>query len=184
MKLINPLKLVTGGALLFLCLNAANSADMAKAIMKDKDGKDVGTVELTPTKKGVQLRLVLKDMPPGEKAFHVHEVGKCEPPDFKSAGGHFNPEKKKHGKGGKDQGHAGDMPNIKIPQNGQLKIDVVNTDISLEKGAPNSVFREGGTSIVIHQGPDDYKTDPDGAAGARIACGVIEEGSVPAAPKK
>lgn len=91
---------------------------------------------------------------------------------------------RKHGKG--PSGHAGDMPNFTMPKDGQLKHEVVNAAISLEKGKPNSVFQAGGTSIVIHQGKDDYKTDPDGNAGDRIACGVIEPGgsSAVAPPKK
>jgi Cu-Zn family superoxide dismutase len=77
------------------------------------------------------------------------------------------------------------MPNLKIPQNGQLTIEIMNAEITLEKGKPNSVFQAGGTAFVIHQGGDDYKTDPDGAAGERIACGVIEPGGSSAvAPKK
>jgi Cu-Zn family superoxide dismutase len=72
-------------------------------------------------------------------------------------------------------GHAGDMPNLHVPQGGELKVEVINTAITLEKGKPNSVFDNDGSSIVIHSGPDDYKTDPDGKAGERIACGVIQE---------
>ena len=87
---------------------------------------------------------------------------------------------------GRRKGHAGDMPNLKIPQNGELTVEIMNAEITLEKGKPNSVFQTGGTAIVIHQGGDDYKTDPDGAAGDRIACGVIAAGgsSAVAPPKK
>jgi Cu-Zn family superoxide dismutase len=150
----------------------AAMAQSAKASLKDAKGNDVGTVTLTQTKSGVQLRLSLKGLPPGARAFHIHEVGRCEPP-FTSAGGHFNPEKKKHGKGA-GAGHAGDMPNITIGKDGQLTTEVVNTAITLDKGKPNSVFHSGGTAIVIHEGLDDYKSDPAGNAGGRIACGVIQ----------
>jgi Cu-Zn family superoxide dismutase len=145
----------------------------ATAELKSADGKDVGTATLTQTRSGVQIALALKGLPPGEHAFHVHAVGKCEPP-FTSAGPHFNPEQKKHGKLNKEGNHAGDMDNIRIPASGDLTLRIVNKDITLEKGKPNSVFQEGGTALVVHAGKDDYMTDPAGNAGDRIACGVIK----------
>ena len=174
MTLATQLKLTAGTALTLLCLHAASAADRANATLKDKQGKEVGTVELMQTPAGVLLRLSLKGVPPGERAFHIHAAGKCEPP-FESAGGHFNPDKRKHGilSG---EGHAGDMPNLHVPQSGQLEVEVVNAAISLDEGKPNSVFQPAGTSIVIHAGKDDYKSDPAGNAGDRIACGVIQEG--------
>ena len=101
-------------------------------------------------------------------------VGKCEPP-FTSAGGHFNPDGKKHGKMADGGAHAGDMNNLEIPASGALTTDVVNDQVTLDKGRPNSVFKDGGTALVIHAKADDYKSDPAGNAGDRIACGVIEE---------
>lgn len=148
-------------------------AQGAKAALKDANGKDVGGAELTQTPSGVLIQLSVKDLPPGEHAFHVHGVGKCEPP-FTSAGGHFNPGGKKHGLMAMEGPHAGDMPNLHIPQGGALVIEVVNSAITLDKGKPNSVFQPGGTALIIHAGKDDYKTDPTGEAGGRIACGVIE----------
>ncbi len=172
MRITKYLRLAGAAAVLIALAAQPAAAQTAKASLKDQKGADVGTATLTQTKKGVQIQLSLKGLPPGERAFHVHEAGRCEPP-FTSAGGHFNPEKKKHGKvaGG---GHAGDMPNITIGKDGTLKTSVVNEAITLDKGKPNSVFHSGGTAIVIHAGPDDYKSDPAGDAGARIACGVIQ----------
>ena len=114
-------------------------------------------------------------MPAGEHAFHIHNVGKCEAPSFESAGAHFNPDNKHHGilSG---EGHAGDMPDLHVPSDGTLEVEVVNTAVTLDKGKPNSVFHPGGTSAVIHAGKDDYKSDPAGNAGDRVACGVIERG--------
>lgn len=151
----------------------ANAAETASAAMKSPDGKDVGSVELTQTPNGVLLSAKLRNLPVGTHAFHVHAVGKCEPP-FKSAGGHYNPDGKKHGilvEGGM---HAGDMPNVHVAENGSLSIEVLNAGITLKKGAGTSVFDADGSAIVMHAKGDDYKSQPSGAAGARIACGVIK----------
>jgi Cu-Zn family superoxide dismutase len=101
-------------------------------------------------------------------------VGKCEAPSFTSAGGHFNPDNKKHGVMAADGSHAGDMPNLFIPASGELMVEVINGAVSLEKGKPNSVFDTDGSTIIIHANKDDYKTDPTGDAGGRIACGVVQ----------
>ena len=148
-------------------------AQTAKAALKDAGGKDVGTVQLIQTPHGVLLKMALKGVAPGEHAFHIHAVGKCEPP-FTSAGGHFNPDNKKHGLMAADGHHAGDMPNLTIPQSGELTAEVLNASITLDKGKPNSLFDADGSALVIHAGKDDYKTDPTGDAGGRIACGVIQ----------
>jgi len=148
------------------------SAQTAMATLKDASGKEVGKADLTETPHGVLLRLSLKGFPAGERAFHIHEIGKCEPP-FASAGGHFNPGGRKHGMEAAGGAHAGDMPNLFVPTNGELTVEVANAAITLVDGKPNSVFHPDGTAIVIHAGPDDYKTDPTGNAGDRIACGVV-----------
>jgi superoxide dismutase, Cu-Zn family len=152
---------------------SAAATPPATADVKTADGKDVGTVTLTQTRSGVRLSGSLKGLPPGEHALHVHSVGKCEPP-FTSAGPHFNPAQKKHGKLNPEGHHAGDMDNITIPASGNLTLKIVNPDITLEKGKPNSVFQDGGTAVVVHAVKDDYTTDPTGNAGDRIACGVVK----------
>lgn len=148
-------------------------AQSASAPLKNADGKEVGSANLTQTPHGVLINVSVKGLPPGEHAFHVHAVGKCEPP-FTSAGGHFNPASKKHGMMAPEGQHAGDMPNLHIPQSGDLTVEVLNTNITLEKGKPNSVYDADGSAVIIHAGKDDYKTDPTGDAGGRIACGVIQ----------
>ena len=152
---------------------SAPATPPATAEVKTADGKDVGIVTLTQTRSGVRLSGSLKGLPAGEHALHVHSVGKCEPP-FTSAGPHFNPAQKKHGKLNPEGHHAGDMDNIVVPASGDLALKIVNKDITLEKGKPNSVFQEGGTAVVVHAAKDDYTTDPTGNAGDRIACGVVK----------
>jgi Cu-Zn family superoxide dismutase len=152
---------------------SAPATPPATAEVKTADGKDVGIVTLTQTRSGVRLSGSLKGLPAGEHALHMHSVGKCEPP-FTSAGPHFNPAQKKHGKLNPEGHHAGDMDNIVVPASGNLALKIVNKDITLEKGKPNSVFQEGGTAVVVHAAKDDYTTDPTGNAGDRIACGVVK----------
>jgi Cu-Zn family superoxide dismutase len=166
--------LVAAAGVVALSFSVQAQSATAKASLKDAAGKDVGSVQLVQTPHGVLLRMSLKGVAPGEHAFHIHAVGKCEPP-FTSAGGHFNPASKKHGMEAAEGAHAGDMPNLFIPANGELRIDVANHMITLAKGQPNSVFDADGSAIIIHAGPDDYKTDPTGNAGDRIVCGVITE---------
>jgi Cu-Zn family superoxide dismutase len=165
---------VGAAALLTAGLALPAGAQAGKAVLKDKSGKQVGTVELSQTPAGVLLKLDVKGLPAGEHAFHIHAVGKCEPPSFESAGPHFNPGNEKHGMLS-GHGHAGDLPNLHIPPSGELSVEVLNATITLEKGKPNSVFQSAGTTVVIHEGKDDYKSDPAGNSGGRIACGVITE---------
>jgi Cu-Zn family superoxide dismutase len=175
MRVLKHLGTASVAALLAVGLACSAAAQGVKAMLKDKNGKDVGGVELMQTPAGVLLNVTIKGLPAGEHAFHIHAVGKCEPP-FESAGPHFNPDNQKHGIMS-GHGHAGDMPNLHIPPSGELSIEVINAAISLDKDKPNSVFYPEGTAIVIHAGKDDYKSDPAGNAGDRIACGVIGEGS-------
>jgi Cu-Zn family superoxide dismutase len=153
---------------------ASPKGNSARAEFRNAAGQSVGTAAFKQVKTGVQISLSLSGFPAGTHAFHIHAVGKCDPPDFKTAGGHFNPEGKKHGLKNPEGPHAGDMPNITVGANGKGKAKVLNTRVTLGEGA-NSLFHEGGTSLLIHEKADDYMTDPAGNAGTRIACGVIEK---------
>ena len=148
----------------------AFAAEKARAVLKDSDGKEVGTVTLKAVPTGVLLDANFTGLPEGTHAFHIHGTGRCEPPSFKSAGGHFNPEEDQHGIENSAGPHAGDMPNIHVPANGRLRVEVLNQMVSLP-----GLFGGEGTSIVIHEKGDDYVSDPAGDAGPRVACGVITE---------
>jgi Cu-Zn family superoxide dismutase len=173
MNSVRTFKLACLVAVATAALSIPVAAQTASAPLKGSDGKEVGSANLTQTPSGVLINLAVKGLAPGEHAFHVHAVGKCEAP-FESAGPHFNPGHKKHGMMAAEGAHAGDMPNLHVPQSGDLTVEVMNSAITLEKGKPNSVFDADGSALVIHAKSDDYKTDPAGDAGGRIACGVIQ----------
>jgi len=142
--------------------------------IKTSTGEDAGTATFSPTRKGVHLKLDLKNLPVGEHGVHIHASPHCDPPDFKTAGGHFNPTSKQHGFQNPQGHHAGDLPLNVIVGEGHIGIANFNLDyISLDPAAPNSITANGGTSIVVHEKADDMKTDPSGNSGNRIACGVI-----------
>lgn len=149
------------------------AAHAASAQLKSPDGADMGTLSLVQTADGVRIEGIVKGLAPGEHAFHIHETGNCEPP-FKSAGGHYNPGNKAHGKQGLGGPHAGDMDNITAGEDGTVKISVVNDLVTLNAPANGTLFDADGSAIVIHEGPDDYVSQPSGDAGGRVACGIIQ----------
>ncbi len=138
-------------------------------------GQDAGYATFQTVKKGVKVHLALQNVRFGEHAIILHENPVCDRPDFEGAGGHFNPSGKEHGFLNPKGHHNGDFPGgISIDEDHQGEATYILSTISLDPNAPDSLFRHGGTSIVIHRRPDDQRTDPYGDTGNRIACGVIK----------
>jgi Cu-Zn family superoxide dismutase len=162
---------LTLGLFLVLVAVPSRSAAKTKVEVKDGQGKAVGDIVIWDEGSGVALELKLHDLTPGEHGIHFHQVPKCEGPDFKSAGGHFNPEGKKHGFDSPDGHHAGDMKNFTVGADGKASVRLEDSDVTLKDG-PHSLLSSG-AAVVVHAKADDYKTDPSGNSGDRVACGVI-----------
>ncbi|AOV06587.1 superoxide dismutase family protein [Sporosarcina ureilytica] len=154
---------------------SGKSTDMIEAPLINTEGTEIGEVTLTEGKNGVTIRVAAEGLPPGEHGFHIHEKGECIPPKFESAGGHFNPTHKEHGFDNPKGFHLGDLPNIEVAEDGTVDAIVSTANVTLQQGEENSIFDEDGSSLMIHAKADDYKTDPAGNSGDRIACAVIAE---------
>ncbi|HYI01594.1 superoxide dismutase family protein [Hyalangium sp.] len=147
----------------------STQVEKSKAALQDAKGQAVGNVTLEQTPNGLLIKGSFSNLPPGTHAIHIHEAGKCEGPDFKTAGGHFNPGKKAHGMMATGGKHEGDLPNLYVGQDGKVQFEFfANQGLDVK-----SLMDADGSAIVVHAQADDHKTDPAGDAGGRIACGVV-----------
>src|SRR5438045_3020443 len=153
---------------------AQGPAATASATINDAMGKTIGTATLRESSSGVLIKVDFAGAPSGTHALHVHTTGKCDAPMFMTAGGHFAPGMTKHGLFAAGGPHAGDLPNIYVPADGKLSMEILESNVTLAAG-PRSLLDADGSAIVLHAMADDYMTDPAGNAGGRIACGVVNK---------
>jgi Cu-Zn family superoxide dismutase len=171
-----PLALLLVAGSLAACAGAkAGPATLPDIVvgLRAADGREVGTAALHEQADGVRIDFRLSGLTPGAHGAHIHAVGRCDPPAFASAGPHLNPGGKKHGHQSPDGWHLGDVGNVTAAADGRAELSIVVRGATLTAGPQSLLGPEGVTALVIHEKADDEMTDPAGAAGPRIACGVI-----------
>lgn len=169
--------LLTGSAIVGLQPALAGhheaETDQSQIAVIDREGNQTGTLVLEETPNGVLISVAIAGLPPGERGFHIHGTGICDPAEgFSTAGGHYAPRSHEHGIKMASGPHAGDMPNQFVGNDGALRTTVLNAAVTLGQGF-NSLMDADGSALVIHEGADDYMSAPSGAAGSRVACAVI-----------
>lgn len=143
------------------------------AELRDAAGRQVGSVTAAETEGGVRLTIESTSLSAGPHGAHLHNVGSCAPPDFASAGPHWNPTGRQHGRDNPNGAHAGDLPNLLVGTDGRGSLEYLAPGLMISEG-PNRILDADGTALVIHAAPDDHRTDPSGNSGGRVACGVLE----------
>lgn len=154
--------------------NGAAPAAAATATLTAADGAARGSATLAEAGGGLTIQVSAEGLPAGEHGWHIHTVGRCDPPKFESAGAHWNPGGKQHGRDNPQGAHSGDMPNLTAGADGRATANFTVPNETLA-----ALLDTDGAALLIHAKPDDYKTDPSGNSGDRIACGVINAASLP-----
>jgi superoxide dismutase, Cu-Zn family len=154
--------------------STSSTSSSNNASMRNAAGKDLGTLtitQITEGSQGISVKGRLTGLPPGEHGIHLHTTGKCDPPKFTSAGDHWNPTKRQHGSRSPQGPHLGDMPNITVGSDSSA--DVNATTAGGTVSGDNALLDADGAAVVVHAKADDYRTQPSGNSGDRIACGVV-----------
>ena len=167
------LALVLSGCRLPYVPGITKSWPSAVAHVTDATGRVVGNAVFLQERRSVRVLLDVTGLPPGTHGTHIHQVGKCEAPGFETAGAHVNRNEAQHGSANPRGPHAGDLPNLVVDANGAGHLEATLRNVSVEKKGSDTLLDADGSALVVHQGPDDLRTDPDGGSGARIACGIV-----------
>jgi len=155
------------------CVTAADRAPAAHAGIADPAGRVLARATLRQTAAAIAIHVEAVGLAPGTYGVHLHAVGRCDPPAFAGAGGHWNPAGRQHGRDNPAGAHLGDLPNLSVGSDGRGVSDFEIAAAALSGEGANALLDADGAAIVVHAQADDYRTDPSGNSGARIACGVI-----------
>ncbi len=151
--------------------DSGTAATRLSATIRNGQGRALGILTLTQAGEGIRVSGRLTGLTPGEHAIHLHTFGRCDAPKFESAGGHWNPTNQKHGTKTPGGPHLGDLPNISVGRDSSVAVDVTTPGGTFRN--QNPLMDIDGAAVIVHASPDDYRSQPSGRAGDRIACGVV-----------